>query len=64
VPNESFVYFVHSFAAKVADTTLAVTDYSMPFTAMVAHKNFFGCQFHPERSSVVGSQILKNFLGM
>jgi glutamine amidotransferase len=64
VDEGSFVYFVHSFAASVGDATLASADYGGAFTAMAAHKNFYGCQFHPERSSAVGSRILQNFLGI
>jgi glutamine amidotransferase len=62
IEPESFVYFVHSFAVPVSGVTLAATEYGKPFTAMAAHKNFHGCQFHPERSSAVGSRILQNFL--
>jgi len=61
---DSFVYFVHSFAAPVGDYTLATADYGGAFTAMAAAGNFMGCQFHPERSSAVGSAILQNFLRM
>ena len=64
IADGSFVYFVHSFAAPVGNYTLASCDYSETFTAIAGHDNFFGCQFHPERSSLAGSQILKNFLDM
>jgi glutamine amidotransferase len=64
VPEQSFVYFVHSFAAQASDTSVATTDYGIDFSSIVAHKNFFGCQFHPERSSTIGAQILQNFLDM
>lgn len=64
VDENAYVYFVHSFAAPVLDKTLAVTSYSEPFSAMVASDNFYGCQFHPERSSLVGAQILTNFLSL
>jgi glutamine amidotransferase len=64
IPENSFVYFVHSFAAPVGDATLASCEYSESFTATAGYKNFFGCQFHPERSSHIGRQILENFLGM
>lgn len=64
VLDDSYVYFVHSYAAPVADTTLAVTEYGENFTALVGYRNFFGCQFHPERSSNSGSQILANFIGL
>ena len=62
IKDGSFVYFVHSFAAPVSDATLASCDYSATFTAIAEYKNFFGCQFHPERSGAIGNQILKNFL--
>ena len=55
-------YFVHSYAAPVFESTIAVTDYGQPFTAAVATKNFMGVQFHPERSGNVGQRILSNFL--
>jgi glutamine amidotransferase len=64
VAPQSFVYFVHSYAAPVDHTTLATAEYNGIFSSVVAHKNFYGCQFHPERSSAVGSQILQNFLGL
>jgi glutamine amidotransferase len=64
LPSESFVYFVHSFAAPLGDYTLASCDYTERFTAIAGRKNFFGCQFHPERSGAIGAQILKNFMSM
>lgn len=62
VAPDSFVYFVHSFAAPVSDLTLASARYNAPFSAAVARGNFMGCQFHPEKSSATGQRILKNFL--
>ncbi|MFY9289075.1 MAG: imidazole glycerol phosphate synthase subunit HisH, partial [Alphaproteobacteria bacterium] len=62
VEDNSFVYFVHSFAAPLSGITLASTEYGLSFTAMVGQKNVMGCQFHPERSGQVGQQILKNFM--
>ena len=64
VEQNSFVYFVHSYAVPAGEVSLATTGYGMQFTAIAGHKNFFGCQFHPERSSHVGELILKNFLSM
>jgi glutamine amidotransferase len=64
VSPESYVYFVHSFAAPVADYTLASCTYGNDFTAMAVSRNYFGCQFHPERSGQVGGDILKNFLAL
>ena len=62
VKDGDFAYFVHSFAASVSDATLAKAEYGMPFSAIVRQGNVWGCQFHPERSSKTGAQILKNFL--
>ena len=61
--NGDYVYFVHSFCAKVKEPAdLAMTtDYGTAVTAMVARDNIFGCQFHPEKSGPVGMTILKNF---
>lgn len=62
VPNHSYVYFVHSYAAPVGKYTAAKTCYGADFSAAIQQNNFYGTQFHPERSSVTGSIILKNFL--
>jgi len=62
VSDGDYAYFVHSFAASVADATLAKSEYGSPFSAVVRQDNVWGCQFHPERSSKTGAQILKNFL--
>ena len=61
--NGDYVYFVHSFCAKVKEPAdLAMTtDYGTAVTAMVARDNIFGCQFHPEKSGPVGMTILSNF---
>ena len=57
-----YVYFVHSFAAPVSDVTLASADYGIPLSAIVRRGNFWGTQFHPERSAGVGARLLANFL--
>ena len=62
IEEGDYAYFVHSFAAPVSDITLAASSYGTTFSAIVRHKNVYGCQFHPERSSRVGSKILENFL--
>jgi glutamine amidotransferase len=62
IESGAYAYFVHSYAAPVGDYTCAVTEYGRPFSAIVAHDNFFGTQFHPERSSVTGARILESFL--
>jgi glutamine amidotransferase len=55
-------YFVHSYAAPVCDITIATTDYGADFTAAASRENFFGVQFHPERSGADGARLLTNFL--
>lgn len=62
IASDSYVYFVHSFALPVGDYTLASCHYGQTFSAAIGKDNFYGVQFHPERSGKVGSQILKNFL--
>jgi glutamine amidotransferase len=62
VPHGSYAYFIHSYAAPVGKYTSVMACYGENFSAVVQHNNFYGTQFHPERSSVIGSIILKNFL--
>jgi imidazole glycerol-phosphate synthase subunit HisH len=62
IAPDDYVYFVHSFAAPVSDVTLASADYGTNLSAVVRRANFWGTQFHPERSAQVGARILANFL--
>ena len=62
ITGEDYVYFVHSYAAPVSDFTLARTDYGAQVSAVVRRGNFWGAQFHPERSAQTGSRVLANFL--
>jgi glutamine amidotransferase len=62
ITSSDYVYFVHSYAAPVSDVTLARTDYGTPVSAVVRRGNFWGAQFHPERSSATGARVLANFL--
>lgn len=64
VPRGAYAYFVHSYAAPVGPYTRAVTRYGVPFSAVVEQRNFYGTQFHPERSSRAGAQVLENFLNI
>jgi glutamine amidotransferase len=57
-----FVYYTHSWRAPVVNATAAVTEYGGAFTAVVERENVMGVQFHPEKSSAVGLQVLKNFM--
>jgi glutamine amidotransferase len=59
-----YAYFVHSYALEVSEATVASTDYGAPFSACVQWRNFYGAQFHPERSAAVGSRLLENFLAI
>ena len=64
VGAEPYFYFVHSYYAPVVAETLGTCTYDETFTAIVAKNNFFGCQFHPERSGAAGQKIIENFLTM
>lgn len=64
IDENAYFYFVHSYAMPVCENTIAQTLYGDPFTAAVQKDNFFGVQFHPERSGTAGAQLLKNFLEM
>lgn len=66
LPEEPYVYFVHSYACKAADPAdvLAVTDYGVPFHAAVQRGRILGFQFHPEKSGNVGQKLLANFVEM
>jgi glutamine amidotransferase len=60
-PND-YVYFVHSYAAPACTVTLATADYGIAVSAIVRQGNFWGTQFHPERSAATGARLLANFL--
>ena len=66
LPEESYVYFVHSYYLKAAEEEIvtATTEYGTLIHASVEKNNIFGCQFHPEKSSEVGLTILKNFIAL
>ncbi|QPT14969.1 imidazole glycerol phosphate synthase subunit HisH [Serratia rubidaea] len=64
INDDAYFYFVHSYAMPVCANTIAQADYGAPFTAAVQKDNFFGVQFHPERSGAAGAQLMKNFLEM
>jgi imidazole glycerol-phosphate synthase subunit HisH len=62
--DEEYVYFVHSYALPVSAATVASCRYGAPFSACVAWRNFYGAQFHPERSAAAGARLLENFLNI
>ncbi|RKQ38946.1 imidazole glycerol phosphate synthase subunit HisH [Enterobacter sp. R1(2018)] len=64
IEDGAYFYFVHSYAMSVCANTVAQASYGEPFTAAVQKDNFYGVQFHPERSGAAGAKLLKNFLEM
>jgi glutamine amidotransferase len=62
--GDDYAYFVHSYALPVTSATVASTQYGPSFSACVEWGNFFGAQFHPERSAAVGARMLQNFLAI
>lgn len=56
------MYFVHSYFVPDSEFSIARCDYHEPFAAAIRKDNFYGCQFHPEKSSLAGERLLKNFL--
>jgi len=64
VPENSFAYFVHGFYAGLGDNTIATTDYIQAYSSGLHKDNFYGVQFHPEKSAEVGEQIIQNFIAL
>ncbi|AXR07112.1 imidazole glycerol phosphate synthase subunit HisH [Salinimonas sediminis] len=64
IADHTYFYFVHSFAVPVYEHTLASCEYGQPFSAAIGHNNFYGVQFHPERSGDAGAQLLTNFVNL
>lgn len=62
--EESYAYFVHSYYAEMCADTSASTIYGVQFSASLEKDNFYACQFHPEKSSKLGANILQNFLAL
>lgn len=62
VQDPAFCYFVHSYYAGLCEDTAAVTEYGTDFSSALQKGNFYGVQFHPEKSAAVGEQILRNFI--
>jgi imidazole glycerol-phosphate synthase subunit HisH len=62
VPENSYCYFVHGYFADLGEDTIAKTNYVQPFSSALKRRNFYGVQFHPEKSAQAGEQLLKNFI--
>lgn len=63
IEDNSYFYYLHSYALPVSDHTLATAIHTDEFSAIIGHENFVAAQFHPERSSAAGARLLKNFVG-
>lgn len=64
VPKDAYCYFVHAYYAACGADTIATANYAITFSAAMQKANFYGVQFHPEKSAGTGEQILKNFLSL
>ncbi|SHM10207.1 glutamine amidotransferase [Chitinophaga jiangningensis] len=64
VPENSYMYFVHSYYAALGADTVAITNYVINYTSALQKDNFYGVQFHPEKSAAAGSRIIENFLNI
>ena len=64
ITTNSYCYFVHSYYASICNNTIATTNYILPFSSALKKDNFYGVQFHPEKSAAIGEQILTNFLNL
>lgn len=62
IKENSYCYFVHGYYAAKGEHTIATTHYVLPYSAALHKDNFYGVQFHPEKSAAIGEQILKNFI--
>ena len=60
--ENSYCYFVHGYYAALGEHTIGTTDYVQPYSSALHRDNFYGVQFHPEKSATVGEKILKNFI--
>jgi glutamine amidotransferase len=64
IAENEYMYLVHSFYAPLCKETIATTNYELEYSSALENDNFFGTQFHPEKSGDVGEQILNNFLNL
>ncbi|NSL90417.1 imidazole glycerol phosphate synthase subunit HisH [Chitinophaga solisilvae] len=64
VPENAYMYFVHSYYASLGADTVAITNYVINYSAALQKDNFYAVQFHPEKSADSGSRIIENFLNL
>jgi glutamine amidotransferase len=64
IKENEFMYLVHSFYAPLSENTIAMTNYETEYSSALQRNNFFGVQFHPEKSGIIGEKLLQNFLNL
>ena len=64
VKENEYMYLIHSYYAEHCNETIAKTDYGINYASALQHENFYGVQFHPEKSGIEGQKVLKNFLAL
>jgi glutamine amidotransferase len=64
ISEGSYMYSVHSYYAENCEEAIATTEYGLTYASALENDNFFGVQFHPEKSSTVGEKLLRNFLNL
>ncbi|NLR81964.1 imidazole glycerol phosphate synthase subunit HisH [Chitinophaga polysaccharea] len=64
VPENAYMYFVHSYYAALGADTVAITNYVINYSAALQKDNFYAVQFHPEKSAEAGARIIENFLNL
>lgn len=64
VADNNYCYFVHGYYASLGEHTIATTNYIQPYSSALRKNNFYGVQFHPEKSADTGEQILRNFAAL
>lgn len=62
IQKKNYFYFAHSYCIELCHATISQTEYGQKFSAIIEYKNFLGVQFHPEKSGMLGQQLIKNFL--
>ena len=64
IKEEEYMYLVHSYYAPLCEETIAISNYEVDYSTALQKDNFYGVQFHPEKSSTAGEVLLKNFLNL
>jgi glutamine amidotransferase len=62
IKENEYMYFVHSYYAEISEHTIAKTNYGLEYSSSLQKNNFYAAQFHPEKSSDAGQQLLENFI--